>query len=275
MIIVEEIDINDVHKYNTNNHPKETLNNKFYDEVKDQDYKIELNRTNLMNYADLINYPIAWKYEFNKDEMKILKDCAEKGQFLSSARIYKEEIEPIVDRFNDSWRDGKWFFRFNSRSPKDGMHEYPMYLPNQIIETIITSKRAFLALSDDENVIYFVKYDDEWKRENEYRVFIRNGKVTCISQYYLISIYQIDLNIMKNMINWLENDILPEILLKIGKNDIVADFYIEDDNKFKIVEFNSFGYWMASGSALFHWINDFNKLYNEDGNVYIRYIKNN
>jgi hypothetical protein len=272
MIIVEEIDINAIYKLNTNNHPKETLNNKFYEEVKDLDYKIEFNRTNLMNYAELIDYPITWKYEFNEDEMKILKTCAEKGQYLLSALLYKEEIEPIIKRLNDSWQNGKWFFRFNSRSSKDGIHDLPYYLPNQIIENIITSKRAYSALSDYENIIYFVKYDENWKNENEYRVFVRNKKVTCISQYYLSITYNKNIENMNNMINWLENKILPNVLSKIKTQNIVADVYIEND-KFKIIEFNSFGYWMASGSALFHWINDFDKLYNEDAIIYLRYLK--
>ena len=76
----------------------------------------------------------------------------------------------------------------------------------------------------------------------------------------------------ERIIKFLEDDILPKVIPAINTNNLTGDIYLGDDD-IKIIEFNSFGYWQAAGSALFHWLKDKSKLYNEEGKVWIRIIE--
>jgi hypothetical protein len=274
-ITIERVHIDLDYDNNTNNHPRD-INDL---EISNLDYRTELKKTNLSNYADIIQYPIEWTYTFNSEEIKILILCSEIGMKTGRTKLFNEEIGSIIDRLNDNWKDGMWFFRFDASSPKDGMWEYPIWSAKQVIEKITTSKRAWNALLDSNNTIYFVKFDSQWDTKREFRVFIRKCKVTCISQYnpYDKSILSGQSNTKikdtaNKIIKYLEDTILPKIIPVIMTDNLTADLYVADDH-FKIIEFNSFGYWQAAGSALFHWIKDKSKLYNEEGKVWIRIIK--
>jgi len=149
---------------------------------------------------------------------------------------------------------------------------------------IITSKRALLAIKDNnDDTIYFVKYNFEWNNKREFRVFIYKGKVTCISQYssYDKSVFsgqstaKIKDNVRK-IADWLEGEILPTVCARINTLNVTADIYFDEvrsESCLKIIELNSFGYWLAAGSSLFHWLKDKSKLYNENSDIWVRIIK--
>jgi hypothetical protein len=277
MFIIERIKENELHDKNSSNHPKDPNDN----EIKELDYDTEVNKTNLMNYASIINYPIVWTYQFTLNEIDILYNCSKIAYRTGSTRLYVEELQPIIDRLKDNWKDGMWFFRFNSASPKDGNYEYPIYLVNNVISKIVTSKRALLCLEKKQDTIYFMEYIKKWQKCCEFRVFIYKNKMTAISQYevsYDSYFHNIDPEkvklICENIKKWLESELLQEILIKIDTNNVVVDIYIENDNTFNIIELNPFGYWLASGSSLFNWLTDKEKLYNTKGDICIRYMEN-
>jgi hypothetical protein len=265
-------------KNNSNNHPKDPSDL----EIIDLDYEIEIKKTNLMNYAHLINYPILWFHTFNADEIKTLVKCSSDCIKTGNIRLYKEELAPIISRLNTDWSDQEsmLFFRFNAVSPKDGLPEYPIWNAEQVIEKIVTSKRAWNCLLDNENTIYFVKYDSQWDIKREFRVFIYKKKVTAISQYHIMTKSMLsgksnnDAKMLAESIRkYLEDGIIPNVCGTINTDNLVCDIYVNFDASLKIIEFNSFGYWLASGSALFHWLDDKKKLYNTDGKIYLRFIK--
>lgn len=274
-VIIERVRNDSGFDNNTNNHPRDENDL----EVKDLDYKTELSKTHLMNYASIIGYPIVWSYQFQPKEVRTLLQCCEIGMKTGRTLLFNEELEPLIQRLEKNWIPGKWFFRFSSSSPKDGMHSYPIISAKQVIEMISTSKRARNAFEDGYSIIYFVKFDETWDSKREFRVFIRKGKVTCISQYnaYDQSILsdksndQVK-NAVERIVRFLEEEILPKVIPAVNTNNLTADIYLEDDS-IRIVEFNSFGYWQAAGSALFHWLNDKSKLYNEEAQVWIRIIE--
>lgn len=281
-IIIERVRTEDLGEFNTNNHPRDEDDA----EALALDYQEEHRKTNLMNYAHLVDYPIAWTYKFTPDECRVLRECADKGRHLTSALLFKEELAPIIERLQGEWKadeivqDTMWFFRFNSCSPKDGVGEYPVYAPSQVINMIATSKRGWGALCDGEDTLYFVPYVKGWDMRREFRVFIRKGRVTGISQYdpynkcFLSGQSHNTIQITAlNIVTWLECEILPKVLPAVGTNDVTADVYVGDGAQPRIVEFNTFGYWQAAGSALFHWLKDRKKLYGEDGKVWMRIIK--
>ena len=63
--------------------------------------------------------------------------------------------------------------------------------------------------------------------------------------------------IVENIKNLLD-EIKPHTKIPVN---YVCDIYVKKDLNVKIIEFNSFGYWLPAGSALFEWEYDYNKIY--------------
>lgn len=274
-IVIERVRYDPMNSMNINscNHPKNPEDT----EIAELDYETEFKKTNLMNYAEIINYPIAWSYTFNSDEVMILTKCA--SDYLKNP-LDGNNAQEIIDRFASSWQNGVWFFRFNSMSPKDGTPTYPVTSASDVVNKIITSKRAWNCMVEGESTIYFTKYDTDWDPRREFRVFIYRTKVTAISQYN-VSIKNMlagksntdAKQLASNIKKYLEEEILPKVCEKIGTDNVVCDIYVNKDMSLRIVEFNSFGYWQAAGSALYHWLDDFDKLYNTQDRTYLRFVK--
>lgn len=277
-IIIERVRYDNLTNINTCNYPKNPNDT----DIIDLDYATEIKKTNLMNYAEIINYPIAWSYEFGTDEIKLLIDIS--SNYIKNGETNKinENINLIVDRLENVWPNTgqKYFFRFNSMSPKDGIPQFPVINAQQVIHKIVTSKRAWNCMMEEEKAIHFAEYDNKWDPRREFRVFIYKRKITAISQYN-ISIKNMlsgksnieAKQLVHNIQQYLENDILPKICDIIKTDNLVCDIYVNSDSTLRIVEFNSFGYWLAAGSALFEWLDDKNKLYNTDGKIFLKIIK--
>lgn len=270
MIIIEHVDNTILSNCNTNNHPiKET------DDIDPTAYHHELSKTYLSKYADLINYPCEYTYEFTKEEvLDLIQMCEISTQTQKQPKLYQDDYDKIIKRFSDHFVEGHWFFRFDSCSPKDGSIEFPAMSSTDVIQSIVTSIRAYKALRKGENKLYFCRFDSSWDQQKELRIFVKNNKVTCISPYIYYS---------TSFWSTLSNDELTDVASKISNKvtelsakfnvpDYVADMYYQSDGQLKIIELNSFGYWLASGSALFHWLNDYDKLYGSDGNIYFRVL---
>lgn len=266
---------------NTNNHPKDPDDI----EARDMDYRVEVSRTNLSRYRHLIDYPVAWEYDLTVREAKILGECCASG-FLTG-RVpaqYEEEMAEIAERMQAYWpeKPDGYFFRFDSASPKDGVVGFPVRNAAEAVRNIATSKRAMRALENGERSLFFANFDKTWDENREFRVFVRNGRVTAVSQYVpwrpcVLSERSDEevANTTRSMVRYLEEDVLPSVLPALGTNDVVADTYACPDGTFRVVEFNSFGYWLASGSALFHWLEDRAVLYGPqpENGVVVRIVK--
>jgi hypothetical protein len=269
---------------NDNNHPKDVDDL----EIKDLDYTVQCQKTNLHRYMDAINYPVVFQYKFNKSEIQDLLDALKVGCITRRPSTqHEEELDAIIERLENVIPDtphGGWFIRFTSNSPKDGMHNMPYMSARQIIEQISSSHRSYTALRDGDDTLYFVNFDRSWDQNRELRVFIRHGKVTAISQYMwhrpgvFTSMTDNELKLLGIcIVNWIET-LVPPILQVMEVTDATCDLYWNsgfvpgDIREFKIIEFNSYGYWQASGAALFHWNNDRKIMYgtHEVAGVYFR-----
>ncbi|AZL89824.1 division cycle 123 protein [Megavirus baoshan] len=282
MIHIEYINnLDNLENFNSNNHNKICGDT----EVKDLDYRTELNKTNLSQYMDLINYPVIWTYEFNLFESKILLEACHIGCISGKfPKIYSDELFDIINRLNESWVEGLWFMRLDTCSPKDSSIKLPYKTPLDVITSIVTSKRVingFLYNIDNNQStkIYFIKYNDKWDSNRELRCFVRKKKLTAISQYcwttceFFCDFSHQELVNLATIINHYIGQKIDIISAKINTEDVVFDIYLDQDNNLRIIELNSFGYWLASGSALFHWIKDYDKLYNTNNDVYFRILK--
>ena len=260
---------------NSNNHPKDPQD----EEVAPLHYKDEVMKTHLDKYESLINYPTAWKHEFTQQEHSVLL-AATSGGILCSRRpkCYAEELEEIQSRLEKAWQVGSWFMRFAGSSPKDSTVKYPITTAAQVIDCIVTSKRAFGSLGDGNNTLYFVAWDPSWDSSRELRCFVRKNKLTAISQYvwhevgYFSTLSTEELLQIGLRVSQLVESLAPKISATTHTSDFVIDLYLTPDDTIRIVELNSFGYWLASGSALFHWLRDKAKLYNTENMVYFRVL---
>lgn len=267
-IIIEKVNLNTLPCYNTY----------FYKPNDRMDYSNDLIvGPNFSTFIDQFKR-IYWSYTFTENECKILIDYAKEGSMTVDRRIllpiqYNDfkELDDIIRRLTDVWIPGRWFIRFEGRSPKDGRWEFPMVSPEDTIEQIITSARALYALNTENNYqLYFIEFKDYWKKHQEFRVFICNGKINAISQYYA------EHNYYKDM----DNDILSQLVIDIkeyiGKiifppNCTIDVCYIIETQEIELIEIGSFGYTSLTGSAMFDWMIDYDKLYGtQNDKTYLR-----
>lgn len=274
----EDYDLND---FNTNNHPKAETDL----EAKDLDYKVEIARTNLEKWCNVIEYPIAFQHKFLPGEVKYLLEASQIGRISQRvSSLHTEELEQITERLELEMKNNNivsptgWFFRFSSCSPKDGCRNFPMLSAKEIVDQMASSERAFKALTDGNTTIYLCKFDPQWVTQRELRVFVSKGKVTAISQYnpfsrgILSNFTQVEnVTIVRNIMELIEEKLFSILLEQLGTPNFVADIYVEESLDVRVIEFNSFGYWLASGSALFHWLKDKEKMYNTEGKIYFRF----
>lgn len=243
--------------------------------ISKEEYVNELQKTYKDVWSKIFDNSNTIKFEFTEKHYNVLRDATKVSSIKGTpSKIYEEEIIEITNKLDQiGIFDGrKWFARLSECSPKDGLHgKGPFTTAKQIMDTIVTSHRAANAFTKNSRILYIEPWRLDWKEENEFRVFVYNKKVTAITQYKWFS-----------NVGWTK-DKLSAIIDKIVKfchdaankmevDSMVIDVIYNNDD-IELVEFNSFGYYLASGSGLFHWLNDYDKLYNTNNIIYIRYIE--
>jgi len=289
MVVIERVYTHQLKQFNTANYPRESIDDvATSEEIKqairkendNQDYVIEVDKTSLHKYMYLVDYPVAWTYEFTAEEVQILMLYARVGSLSGrvprspdgSAFDNREDLNQVARRLSESWKEGEWFYRFTRASPKDGLRAFPGTDAKTVIAAIATSKRALQALENGNKILYFVPFRTDWHVDNEFRVFIRNRIITAVSQYspYHSNLAHLeDADLLQKL-----TLIVPfcyEVLRKISLTNIrdcTIDVLVSNAalpeakiGKCELIELNTFGYWLAAGASLFDWLTDFNKLY--------------
>ena len=276
-IIIEKIsyDTLNFNKINNANLPIEP------DDIKamSQNYTEELKKTHLDKYYRLINYPVKFEYVLLHNEIEILLSACHIGIITGRRpKLLKAELDYVEDRLTKNWIDGAYFVRFDSASPKDGMYKFPITSATDLISVLVTSRRAYNSLLNNDTKLYFVEFNDNWDQNKELRVFVCNKKVSCITQYNVYKVAYFNkftdeqlTELCEKIIKYVEQDLMHNVCDKINITNFTADVYI-GDSEIKLIEFNSFGYWLAAGSGLFNWITDKDKLYRKEDKIYLRIL---
>ncbi|CAH6418994.1 Hypothetical protein HVR_LOCUS181 [uncultured virus] len=288
---------------NTNNHKVEDQEPGFerLEDISSDEYRRRLCQTNKNVWVKIFSDPEGTiTIPLSISQCKILADASKIG-FLTNERstLFKEELDEIEFYISSSLKGSKivkWFIRLNEASPKDGRYGCgPLMSAKEMVTSLATSVRAHRAFLtslelNQPNILYLVPWREDWNEFLEFRVFIHKRRVTCFSQY----IWHRDLGwnasniavVAPRIIDYCDNSIIPKVDLEsfvvdvtivipnptiINENKIPV---IIDDTSFSIevVELNSFGAELASGAALFHWLNDYNIMYGTHNNVVVRYI---
>lgn len=233
-------------------------------ESSSSDYDTELRKTWVCVWQSLIAYPIVWTYEFNTTDIRSLRELTKIGIHTGClSKLYDDEVEQILVRLKQEWHEGEWFVRLDSLSPKDGVH-YPVRDARQLLEQLCTSKRFQSALASDNRRLYFLHFDWQWKTPCEYRAFVCDGRLTGISQYSNGEVIPEPMKIhqWRPVIDWLENDVIQRALNVLETRSFSIDIYVDEkENVRRVIELNSFGYWLAASGCLFDWTKDRELLY--------------
>lgn len=208
--------------------------------------------------------------------------------------LYREELQELENNIQDLIdKSGivKWFIRLNEASPKDGILGCgPLLSAHDVMTSITTSIRAYKAFKSSiflnkPEILYIIPWKDNWNDHAEFRVFIHEKKVTCLSQYVWslnVGWNKSNLSIVApRIIDYCNTHIIPkfsivesfvvDVIVVINDNKI-SSIISEDQFHIEFVELNSFGYDLASGAALFHWLNDFDIMYGTGDQVVVRYV---
>lgn len=239
-------------------------------------------------------------------ECKLLLEACESGIFTGNIpEALKEDIEELIIPKIPLLRNAAlpspklWFARLDECSTKDGIGGVgPFATADQVVRAICTSKRASKALrraveTTSETILGTWLHLVPWRLDiddaKEFRAFIAPGKgLTALSQYC-----------WKRDVGWSDpkkRALLPQIVQAV--QDLICeltkrahveemnmpDGYVLDvhvslpDSASQVaiqvvpIELNSFGAQMAASSALFHWINDYKRLYGLLDGVEVRIV---
>lgn len=272
-IVIQSTDLEDVFnynkiKYNTNNH--------WENDQPPEDYQTKLELNNTKNWIDLFhsNYKT---FTINKKDLKWVYNAYLSGrQTLKFPKGYQEELDQFLEENKEMEKEifnifpNGAFIRSERVSLKYGCHGNKPYKSfKEIIESIVTTVEGHNLIKPDDIdcKLYFMEWLPNLNHDKEFRVFVDKNKITAISQQ---NIYKCSL-----WLNYISEHDLVEIATKLNQyfenhikdklafiGSYVMDIALLDDtNLFYFIEPNSFGKEYASGSALFHWIDDYDILY--------------
>ena len=176
---------------------------------------------------------------------------------------YDEEFDSLEKSYIIPPNENGWFVRLQYNSLKYGCHGTgPYYTIRQIVESMVTTKctHRIVEEDDDECILYFLPWIQNFDIDKEFRVFVFNNEITAVTVQYIYSrndwICNVTEKEQKQIVNSLcqyFNQNIKYIILSY-----VIDIYIFDENNWYFIEPNPFG---AEGpSGLFHWNTDHDKL---------------
>ena len=198
--------------------------------------------------------------------MKRVKEISQQtGKFSA---LYEDELLMLPDvSFTPC------FIRCENVSLKYGVNGCGPYSNlKQVVESIVSTTPGHTPLYDDTEEIKL--YMLPWLNLNpskEFRIFVYKGNITAISQQNLYNVYEELQEFIKAYVAIIIVHFNSEVKCKIKQDSYVYDFTILENNKPYFIELNSFGKGYASGSALFHWLIDEEILYNENGDIHVRF----
>jgi hypothetical protein len=277
-------------RYNTNNIWTQSMTPSMTpSKPSDYDEKIKLTFTSqwidsFFSHYIILNIPLVdWMYDVSNISQMTHK----------FSKLYSEELDQYIlhnesEFIKDYLDKNDIFIRGETVSLKEGIYGIRPYKSlKQIIESICTSSRGHSILDNRDNKqntnkiikLYLLKWIDIIEFQ-EFRVFVKNKKITAISQQNLYKINTIleklsekEINIVVNkwiqiIIKYFESNIVNKI---VHISDYCIDMAILKDDKPYFIEINCFGAEYPSGSALFEWISDFDILNGKKSEIYFRY----
>lgn len=283
---------------NTNNHTHDESDK--IPNITFEEYTQQLELTNKKHWVKYFPDPNETiKVPLPLTHCRTLKEASVIGYLTQDRPRNIEELENVENYIKSYLPDhhvGQWFIRIDTASPKDGKYgPGPLLSAKEIVTSLSTSLRIHKALNkttETEETLYIVPWRSDWHESLEFRVFVHNKKVTCFSQY--VWHYDVGWNdnnikiVAPHILEFCNTKVLPVFPLDSYVVDVIIvvdspmthekrkipEFTSDTIFHIEVIEFNSFGAELASGAALFHWLNDYDKMYGtiQDDKVVVRYV---
>jgi hypothetical protein len=126
---------------------------------------------------------------------------------------------------------------------------------------------------DTDKIVFYLLPWIEINKCDEFRIFVKDKIITCISQQYLYDNFNLNENNLKDKMESIIEHCETTVINIVEPSDFSYDLVFYQDKPY-FIEPNCFGKEYAAGSALFHWLNDYDKLYGLKDEIYVRYVSN-
>lgn len=263
-------------KYNTNNH--------WSDKGKPKNYTEVMERDETQHWMHL-KHDFIRSFSLNVNKYQWLLEADQIGlQTRKFPESYREELDDLLNDYNMDDFEEPMFVRTENVSLKSGQHGVGPYKNlKMIMESLVTCRPTHTpfnktGLKDytDDIEIYLFKWNEKITEDGlrEFRVFVYNNNITCISQqnlYTANTLLQNNPELIKVYVDAIVEYHKKHIQNKLGYDSYSLDMSIIDELDVYFIEINCFGKEYAAGSALFHWIDDEEKMYSDGSTIYFRY----
>lgn len=268
-LAVDDVVANDGILFNTNNHwETEKI-------PKPIDYNEKLSLSNTKNWINLFHNDY-FTITLDTYDLRWIKEAAAIGMITKKfSHIYDDELDEICRKYKIP--PGKYFVRSERVSLKCGMHgPGPYSNMKEVIESMVTTSSTHQCFAFDDTVctLYFMRWI-EMDYDKEFRIFVYNNDITALSTQHLYNVnkwlntltdYQVE-QIINKIVNYFDT---IKSKLKYISSYVMDLALIGPDETPYFIEPNSFGRYYASGSSLYHWVNDHDKLH-DSSTLELRY----
>ena len=270
------------YQFNSNNH--------WAKNERPNDYFTMIDKCNTKHWINKLNRPYKKIIINDKDDLVSLKRMSWLGKRTGkTSKLFEDELLTLVAKYETIYPDifektckgegcKEYFVRSENVSLKYGEHGLnPCTNFRTMIESVVTCPDGHTPLTHGSKELVLYLFD--WITMNEcdeFRVFVKNKRITCISQQHIYSTFDINEISLHTKINALIEYFETVVVTLIDPPDFSYDFTFIAGSPY-FIEPNSFGKEYAAGSALFHWIHDYDKLYgltndNNNPTIYVRYV---
>ena len=283
-ISLKEIEEYGKERFNSNNHWGEKGKPDDYDEV--------IDRSRACHWIPKF-HEFYFVLNLQRKDLIWIEEADKIGrQTVQFPKMFEDELEDAVKRYRYvdeilSHEAKGFFVRTDAVSLKEGIHRVgPYFSIKQVLESVVTCRSTHTPIREDDSFLslYFLP----WKTihtDTEFRVFVKENRITSISQQHLyhvngiLSSLEKEEDVERMVLKWVktildafENSIVRKIThLQNYVMDIAVLDPLSPSPKPYFIEINSFGKEYASGSSLFHWLNDEDQLYGKTQHIEFRY----
>lgn len=255
---------------------KLNVNNLWDDDKPPDDYQETLEATSFDKYIDAFhsNY---FSISLAPNELEWISEAFHLEKICNRfSNIFEDDLEALIEHHKVDFKNEKYFIRTAKCSLKTGKYRAGPYTSmRNIITSMVTSDVAHNPI---DKTLYFIPWLD-LNFDLEFRVFIYKGNIKGISQQHL---YHINPTLSKMSLEDKEKlfenlvDKIKESQLKITHiNTYTMDIGFTISKDVYFIELNPFGAKYSAGSSLFHWVDDYDILCNDDDDsvIYVKYVQ--
>jgi hypothetical protein len=293
-IMFEPIRLETIKQYG---HEQFNSNNHWIENERPHDYFAAIDACNTKHWINKLNRPYKKIIIDDEDDLALLKRMSRLSKRTGkSSNLFEDELLTLVAKCETIYPDifektckgcKEYFVRSENVSLKYGEHGLnPCTNFRTMIESVVTCPAGHTPLYSGSKELVLYLFD--WLTMNEcdeFRVFVKNKKITCISQQHIYSTFELNEISLHTKINALIEYFETVVVTIIDQPDFSYDFTFISGSPY-FIEPNSFGKEYAAGSALFHWIRDYDKLvgltdtnnnnnntnYTHTHPIYVRYV---